>query len=119
MSSALEGANPRCTVASVTEIADFARVLWAVCGTPYCPIDGGLIERRSMDDCLTRVFAEADGSRLMILSPFLTTKPAILREELPRLQQRGFQRVRLNGVVHRLDEPGIIDSKAARLAWRL
>ncbi|MEC8405539.1 MAG: excinuclease ABC subunit A, partial [Verrucomicrobiota bacterium] len=110
------GANPRCTVASVTEIADFARVLWAVCGTPYCPIDGGLIERRSMDDCLTRVFAEADGSRLMILSPFLTTKPAILREELPRLQQRGFQRVRLNGVVHRLDEPGIIDSKASEIS---
>ena len=109
------GANPRSTVASVTEIADFARVLWAVCGTPYCPIDGGLIERRSMDDCLTRVFAEADGSRLMILSPFLTAKPAILREELPRLQQRGFQRVRLNGVVHRLDGPGIIDSKASEI----
>ena len=66
------GANPRSTVASVTEIADFARVLWAVCGTPYCPIDGGLIERRSMDDCLTRVFAEPEGSRLMIFSPFLT-----------------------------------------------
>ncbi|HBO57384.1 MAG TPA: excinuclease ABC subunit A, partial [Opitutae bacterium] len=42
-------------------------------------------------------------------------KPAILREELPRLQQRGFQRVRLNGVVHRLDEPGIIDSKASEI----
>ena len=89
--------NPRSTVATVTEIADFARVLWAVCGTAYCPKDGGVIERRSMDDCLTRVYAEAEGSRLMILAPWMTAKPAVLREELPRLQQRGFQRVRLNG----------------------
>ncbi len=106
------GGNPRSTVATVTEIADFARVLWAVCGTPYCPKDGGIIERRSMDDCLTRIFAEPDGSRLMILAPWMTAKPAILREELPRLLQRGFQRVRLNGDIRRLDEPSLIDSKA-------
>ncbi|MEM1222323.1 MAG: excinuclease ABC subunit UvrA [Verrucomicrobiota bacterium] len=109
------GGNPRSTVATVTEIADFARVLWAVCGTAYCPKDGGLIERRSLDDCLTRVFTEPEGSRLMILAPWMTAKPAILREELPRLQQRGFQRVRLNGEVRRLDERDLIDSKAASI----
>ena len=107
------GGSPRSTVATVTEIADFARVLWAVCGTPYCPKDGGIIERRSMDDCLARVFAEPESSRLMILAPWMIAKPAILREELPRLQQRVFQRVRLNGAVRRLDEPDLIDSKAA------
>ena len=106
------GGNPRSTVATVTEIADFARVLWAVCGTPYCPKDGGIIERRSMDDCLTRIYTEPEGSRMMILAPWMTAKPAILREELPRLQQRGFQRVRLNGEIRRLDEPNLIDSKA-------
>ncbi len=108
--------NPRSTVATVTEIADFARVLWAVCGTAYCPKDGGVIERRSLDDCLTRIFAEPEDSRLMILAPWMTATPAILREELPRLQQRGFQRVRLNGEVRRLDERDLIDSKAAEVA---
>lgn len=106
------GGNPRSTVATVTEIADFARVLWAVCGTAYCPKDGGRIERRSLDDCLARLFTEPEGSRLMICAPWMEAKPAILREELPRLQQRGFQRVRLDGVVRRLDEPNLIDSKA-------
>lgn len=110
------GANPRSTVATVTEVADYARVLWAVCGTPYCPEDGGLIERRSMDDCLARIFAEPEGSRIMILAPWMTAKPAILREELPRLQQRGFQRVRLNGEVRRLDERDLIDSKSKAIA---
>lgn len=109
------GANPRSTVATVTEIADYARVLWAVCGTAYCPKDGGLIERRSMDDCLARVFREPEESRLMILAPWMTAKPSILREELPRLQQRGFQRVRLNGVVRRLDERDLIDSKSGQI----
>ncbi len=110
------GGNPRSTVATVTEIADFSRVLWAVCGTPYCPKDGGIIERRSMDDCLTRIYAEPKDSRLMILAPWMTAKPAILREELPRLQQRGFQRVRLNGEIRRLDEPNLIDSKASTIS---
>ena len=108
--------NPRSTVATITEIADFARVLWTVCGTAYCPKDGGLIERRSLDDCLNRVFTEPEGSRLMILAPWMVSKPAILREELPRLQQRGFQRVRLNGELRRLDEPDLIDSKAPQIS---
>ncbi len=106
------GGSPRSTVATVTEIADFARVLWAVCGDAFCPKDGGRISRRSLDDCLTRIFAEPEGSRLMVLAPCLEAKPSVLREELPRLQQRGFQRVRLNGEVRRLDEPDLIDSKA-------
>ncbi|NQY33017.1 MAG: excinuclease ABC subunit A, partial [Coraliomargarita sp.] len=113
------GGNPRSTVATVTEIADFARVLWAVCGTPYCPKDGGLIERRSTDDCLARIFAEPEGARLMVLAPWIQAKPAILREELPRLQQRGFQRVRLNGEVRRLDERDLIDSKAGEITVEL
>jgi len=108
--------NPRSTVATITEVADFARVLWTVCGTAYCPKDGGLIERRSLDDCLNLVFAEPAGSRLMILAPWMVTKPAILREELPRLQQRGFQRVRLNGELRRLDETDLIDSSASQIA---
>jgi excinuclease ABC subunit A len=108
--------SPRSTVATITEIADFARVLWAVCGTAYCPKDGGVIERRSLDDCLTRVYAEPENSRLMILAPWLTSPPSVLREELPRLQQRGFQRVRINGAVRRLDEPDLIDSKATSIA---
>jgi excinuclease ABC subunit A len=49
---------------------------------------------------------------MMILAPWLRAKPSILREELPRLQQKGFQRVRLNGEIFRLDEKDIIDSKA-------
>lgn len=104
------GSNPRSTVASVTEIADFSRVLWSLCGQAYCPKDGGRIERRSLDDCIERVFELPEGSRLMLLAPYMEARPSVLREELPRLQQRGFQRVRLDDQIVRLDEPAIIDS---------
>ena len=107
--------SPRSTVATITEIADFARVLWAVCGTAYCPRDGGIIERRSLDDCLELIFKEPEKSRLILLAPWMVAKPSVLRGELPRLQQRGFQRVRLNGAIRRLDESDLIDSSATEI----
>lgn len=106
------GANPRSTVATATEISDYARVLWSACGVAYCPKDGGAIIRRSLDQCIEKIYSQPTGSRLMLLAPWMEAKPSILREELPRLQQKGYQRVRLNGKLCRLDEAGIIDSKA-------
>jgi len=91
------GANPRSTVATVTEIADYARLLWSVCGEQYCPVDGSKIEQRSLDDCIARIFQEPEGSRLMLLAPIIEAKPALLREELPRLRQKGFVRARIGG----------------------
>ena len=102
------GSNPRSTVATVTEIADYARLMWALCGVPYCPIDGGSIVRRSLDDCIDHIFEEPEGSRLMILAPCLNAKAAILREELPRLKQRGFQRMRIDGEIKDLYDSNAI-----------
>ena len=97
-------ANPRTTVASTSEIADYARLLWMVLGVQHCPYDGGLIERRSLDDCLNTLFCEKNGTRLMLLAHTATARPSVLREELGRLRLRGFSRVRLNGQIHELDE---------------
>ena len=98
------GSNPRSTVATVTEIADYARLMWALCGVPHCPRDGGNIVRRSLDDCIGRIFEEPGGSRLMILAPCLNAKAAVLREELSRLKQRGFQKMRMDGEIKDLDD---------------
>ncbi|MGB0374647.1 MAG: excinuclease ABC subunit UvrA [Opitutales bacterium] len=106
------GTNPRSTIATVTEIADYARVLWAACGVAYCPSDGGAIISRSLDQCIEKIYQEEEGSRLMLLAPWMQLKPSMLREELPRLAQKGFQRVRLNGDIYRLDDDDIIDSKS-------
>lgn len=99
-----EATNPRSTVATITEIADYARLLWSLAATPYCPKDGGRIIRRSLDDCLGVLFREGAGRRALLLAPFMEAKPAALREPLEDLVRRGYQRIRVDGVVRRLDE---------------
>ncbi|MGE9292757.1 MAG: excinuclease ABC subunit UvrA, partial [Puniceicoccales bacterium] len=87
-----------------------ARLLWTVCGEQFDPVDGAPIERRSLDECIARIYEEPEGSRLMLLAPALTAKPAVLREELPRLRQKGFLRVRIDGEIRELADDKIIPS---------
>jgi excinuclease ABC subunit A len=102
------GGSPRSTIATVTEIADYARLLWALHGEQRCPKDGGRVLRRSLDDNVARVLREVPGERIMILAPALKARPSVLRDELPRLRQRGFQRVRLAGEIKNLDDPRLM-----------
>jgi len=100
--------SPRSTIATVTEIADYARLLWALHGEQRCPKDGGRVGQRSLDDNIARVLAECAGERIMLLAPALKARPSVLRDELPRLRQRGYQRVRIDGVVKNLDDPQLV-----------
>jgi len=102
------GHSPRSTIATVTEIADYARLLWALAGDSRCPKDGGRIVRRSLDDNVQRLLNTCAGRRLMLLAPQPKAKPSVLRDELPRLRQRGFQRVRLEGEIKTLDDPHLL-----------
>ncbi len=106
------GGGPRSTIATATEIADYAQLLWAVCGEQRCPKDGGRVVQRSLDDNVRRVLTECAGERVLLLAAFMRAKPSVLRDELPRLRQRGFQRVRLNGEVRSLDEANLIPAGA-------
>ena len=98
------GSNPRSTVASVSEIADYARLLWMVAGEAFCPECGGSVRRRSLDDCVEHILREPEGTRLMLLAPVLQARSSVIREELPRLLQKGFQRVRVEGEILNIDE---------------
>ncbi|MCF7686759.1 MAG: excinuclease ABC subunit UvrA [Cephaloticoccus sp.] len=102
------GSSPRSTIASVTEVADYARLLWALAGEQLCPKDGGRVIRRSLDDNIEHVLTTCPGERIMLLAPFMTAKPSVLRDELPRIRQRGFQRVRVDGEVRNLDEGDLV-----------
>jgi len=110
------GGSPRTTVATVTELADYARLLWALQGVQFCPKDGGRIEPHSLDDCVGRVLREAGGERVVLLAPWMRAKPAVLRDELAGLQQRGFQRIRVAGEIKALDDPNLLPPGARELA---
>ena len=113
------GGSPRSTVATVTEVADYSRLLWALCGEQRCPKDGGQVSKRSLDDCVAQLLRDAPGERAIILAPWMTARPAVLRDELPGLRQRGFQRVRIAGEIHSLDEPKLIPSGSAEIVVEL
>ena len=100
------GHNPRSTVGTVTEVADYARLLWSLAAEARCPLDGGAIVRRSVDDWVETLLGEhgAEGPRAILLAPWMTAKPAVLRGEIPHLRQRGWERVRWGGEVMRVDE---------------
>lgn len=98
------GANPRSTVATVTEIADHARLLWSLCGERRCPKDNGLIGRRSLDDCLAPLMLLEPGTRLILVAPLRRDRPSVLLESLADLVRRGFSRVRLDGEVLTAEE---------------
>ena len=110
------GGSPRTTVATVTEIADYARLLWALRGEQFCPKDGGRIEPRSLDDCVARILREAPGERIVLLAPWMRAKPAVLRDEMAALRQRGFQRVRIDGELKPLDHPRLLPAGAREVA---
>ena len=110
------GDSPRSTIATVTEIADYARLLWALHGGQRCPKDGGRVVMRALDDNVARVLAWCPGERVMLLAPSLRAKPVVLRDELPRLRQRGFQRVRIGGEIRNLDDPDLVPGGTKELA---
>ena len=54
--------GPRSTLATATEIADYARLLWATVGSPHCPLDGSPVSKRSLDDCVTQLLSDGNGT---------------------------------------------------------
>ncbi len=104
-------AGPRSTLATATEIADYSRLLWATVGSPYCPLDGSVVSKRSLDDCVKDLLKLGNEKRVLILAPIFEAKASVLREELPNFERRGFQRVRIEGKIKRLDELDLIPEK--------
>lgn len=109
------GSSPRSTVATISEIADFARLLWAMAGVSHCPKDGGRIVRQSLDDGLERIFAQALGHRIMVIAPYMRARRAVLRNELSHLKQKGFVRVRVEGEIRELTDPDVLSAGSGEL----
>ena len=96
--------NPRSTVGTVTEIYDYLRLLYARAGTPHCPQCGRVIERQSIDQIIDIVMQEEEASRLYIFAPVVRDRKGEHKKVLDYLRGEGFVRVRIDGVIHELDE---------------
>jgi excinuclease ABC subunit A len=96
--------NPRSTVATVTEIYDYLRLLFARIGVPHSPTTGRPIMRQSVDQIVDRILALEEGARLHILAPVVRGRKGEYRKLLDDYRKKGFARARINGEIHNLDE---------------
>jgi excinuclease ABC subunit A len=103
--------NPRSTVATVTEIYDYMRLLWARVGVPYSPATGLPIESQTVSQMVDRLMALEDGTRLYLLAPAVRGRKGEYRKEFANWLKSGFQRVKVNGEFHSLEEPPVLDKK--------
>jgi excinuclease ABC subunit A len=101
--------NPRSTVGTVTEIYDYLRLLFARAGTPYSPATGQPIEAQQVQDMVDRVMGMEEGTRAYLLAPIVRDRKGEYRKELLELRKSGFQRVKVDGAFHDLDEPPALD----------
>ena len=103
--------NPRSTVGTVTEIYDYMRLLWARVGIPYSPATGLPIESQTVSQMVDRILGMAEGTRLLLLAPFVRGRKGEYKKEIQDLRKRGFQRVRVDGTMYEIDEVPALNKK--------
>src|ERR1700712_5381957 len=96
--------NPRSTVATVTEIYDYLRLLYARIGVPHCPVCGKAVARQTVNAIIDQVYALPEDARLLILAPIVVDKKGAFEHIPEQYQRAGFARARVDGVVYALDE---------------
>ena len=103
--------NPRSTVATVTEIYDYMRLLWARTGVPYSPATGEPISAQTVSQMVDRVMALPEGTRAYLLAPVVRGRKGEYRKELAEWQKAGYTRVRIDGEFYAIEEAPALDKK--------
>src|SRR5512136_646234 len=103
--------NPRSTVATVTEIYDYLRVLFARAGTPYCHNCGKPIASQTVQQIVDAVLSLPEGTRIQVLAPIVRGRKGIYKKELREAAGKGFVRARVDGQVRDLADEIDLDKQ--------
>jgi excinuclease ABC subunit A len=103
--------NPRSTVGTVTEIYDYLRLLYARVGVPYSPATGLPIESQTVSQMVDRTLDLPEGTRLYLLAPIARGRKGEFKKELAELMRKGFQRVKIDGEYHEIEDAPALDKK--------
>jgi excinuclease ABC subunit A len=96
--------NPRSTVGTITEVYDYLRLLFSRIGIPHCPKCKRRVMRQSPSQIASQVASLSPGSEVMVLGPVIQDRKGEHRGILEEIQKGGFVRVRVDGIVHRIEE---------------
>ncbi len=96
--------NPRSTVATVTEIYDYLRLLYARIGIPHCPICQKPVERQTITDITEKIKNHTIGHKIIVLAPIISDKKGAFEHIPEQYMRAGFARARVDNVIYSLDE---------------
>ncbi len=96
--------NPRSTVATVTEIYDYLRLLFARIGVPHCPICQKPVSKRTRQQIVDEIITQFDSRRIIILAPLVKAKKGQFAHIPSEYSRRGYARVRVDQTIYDLDE---------------
>ncbi len=105
------GSNPRSTVGTITEIADYLRVLWARVGIQHCHLCGREVGAQTAQQIARELASGASGTRLVLLAPILVNRKGEHRELLDQMRRDGFLRLRVDGEIRISEEIEALDKR--------
>ena len=96
--------NPRSTVATVTEIYDYLRLLFARIGVPYCPNHKRPIFSQSVEEMVNKILEYPLNTKLIVMAPIVHGEKGTHKDLFEKLRKDGYARVRVNGETYDLNE---------------
>lgn len=101
--------NPRSTVATVTEIYDYMRLMYARIGKPICPNHGIEISSQTIEEMVDRLLVYPERTKMQILAPIVSGRKGTHVKLLEDIKKQGYVRVRVNGALIDLDDDITLD----------
>lgn len=105
------GRSPRSTVGTMTHIHDFLRVLFARTAISHCPVSGEALSAQSVSQIIQMIQSMKEGTKIIILSPYIKGKKGEFKEDLAELLRKGFIRLRVDGAIVEISEKLEIDKQ--------
>jgi excinuclease ABC subunit A len=101
--------NPRSTVATVTEIYDYLRILFARIGVPHSPITGLPIKKQSATQMVDSLMLLPKGTAIVLLAPVVRGQKGEHKKDLVQYRRLGYEKLRITGIYYEFDEMPSID----------
>ncbi|CAL7963105.1 excision nuclease subunit A [Alphaproteobacteria bacterium] len=101
--------NPRSTVATITEIYDYLRILFARIGIPYSPATGLPIEKQSAAEIAEKILALPENTKIQIVAPIVIGQKGEHRKELIHIRKQGFKHIKVDDIFYTFDELPVLD----------
>ena len=103
--------NPRSIVATVTEIYDYMRVLYARVGIPYSPFTGLPIRSQTISEMVDKIMDLPKPSRISIYSPIVRGRKGEYKKEILSLKKRGFAKIKIDEKLYNIEKTPELNKK--------